>query len=97
MVLKRRQNLELNSTKAFKQVTNWLIIVSIIDYNSSLWSINMSSGLNHVYFDQTGFEYKVVCTRLNSEGKVRSEKYILYVTPLSQRNISAARVFGNDL
>lgn len=35
--------------------------------------------LNHVYCDQTGFEYEVVCTRLNTDGKVKSEKYTIYV------------------
>jgi hypothetical protein len=36
-------------------------------------------GLNHLYVDHTGFEYKIICTRINTEGKVKSEKYIIYV------------------
>lgn len=40
-----------------------------------------SLGLNHVFCDDTGFEYKVVCTRINTDGKVKSEKYTIYVGP----------------
>jgi hypothetical protein len=46
----------------------------------------MLSGLNHIYCDDTGFEYKVVCTRLNSDGKVKSEKYTIYVGSPSRQH-----------
>ena len=36
-------------------------------------------GEHHVYVDSTGFEYKAVCTRINTEGKVKSERYTIYV------------------
>lgn len=39
------------------------------------------TGLHKVYYDETGFEYKIVLTRLDksSDGKIKSEKYTLFV------------------
>lgn len=36
--------------------------------------------LNHVYYDSDAFEYKVVLTRINLDGKVKTEKYTLFVS-----------------
>ncbi|TVY36751.1 hypothetical protein LSUB1_G004371 [Lachnellula subtilissima] len=35
--------------------------------------------LNHVYYDSDAFEYKVVLTRINLDGKVKTEKYTLFL------------------
>lgn len=58
----------------------------LVDNRESQWTVyslvlkgGESLGRNHIYMDDTGFEYKVVCTRINTEGKVKSEKYIIYV------------------
>jgi hypothetical protein len=57
----------------------------LVDNRKLSWDVghgpllNSTSGLSHIYYDETGFEYKIVCTRIKSDGKVKSEKYILYV------------------
>lgn len=45
--------------------------------------------LNHVYYDPDGFVYKVVLTRVNSEGRVMTEKYTLFVSFLTFFNFFA--------
>jgi hypothetical protein len=58
----------------------------MVDNSESHWSVYQlplkgpkSSDLSHIYVDPTGFEYKIVCTRLSTIGKVKSEKYTIYV------------------
>lgn len=52
-------------------------------YNSMLKN-DRQLGLHHIYLDQTGFEYKVDCVRINDCGQAGFEKYTIYVlrTPL---------------
>ncbi|TVY27199.1 hypothetical protein LHYA1_G004653, partial [Lachnellula hyalina] len=38
-----------------------------------------NNNLNHVYYDSDAFEYKVVLTRINLDGKVKTEKYTLFL------------------
>jgi hypothetical protein len=58
----------------------------LIDNSESPWTVYnivlrgpKFIALNHIYVDHAGFEYKAVCTRINTNGKVKSEKYTIYV------------------
>ena len=42
-------------------------------------------GLHHIFYDQTGFEYKIVCSRVNEHGSAKVEKYTIYVRTLLRR------------
>lgn len=39
------------------------------------------SGLHRIHYDADGFEYKIICTRINNSGRVKTEKYTIYVSP----------------
>jgi hypothetical protein len=70
----------MNGVKASEQFVGQSKLTSFLRTTKYLDPVtDMRKEVNHVYYEPSGFEYKIVLTRINFGKRMTTEKFTLYV------------------